>query len=130
VTTVLLDTHVVYWRSSESHRLSRAAASAIARADELAVASIVWYELASLAHRSRIRVPVPARSWLDDLSSQVRTVGITRSIAITAASLAGSFSGDPIDRLIYATAIEEGWLLVSKDERMRAHGHPRRIVIW
>jgi PIN domain nuclease of toxin-antitoxin system len=130
MTTVLLDSHVVHWWSAEPERLSRSAAQAVEGADELAVASITWFELAWLAEHERIIVTVPTRSWLEGLAGQVRTVGTTPAIAATAVSLPASFPGDPADRIIYATAIEHGWSLVTKDQRLRRHRHPRRLTIW
>jgi len=130
MTTVLLDSHVLHWWSSEPDRLSRAAAQAIERADELAVASITWFELAWLVHNERIVLTIPIRAWLEELARQARTAGTTPAIAATAVSLPSSFPGDPADRLIYATAIEHGWPLVTKDERLRRHRHPRRITVW
>jgi PIN domain nuclease of toxin-antitoxin system len=103
--------------------LSQAAAQAVTEADELVVASITWFELAWLAQRERIVLSIPIRTWLDGLASEVRTLGITPVIAATAVSLPTSFPGDPADRLIYV-------LLVTKDERMRSHRHPRRIAVW
>ena len=126
MTTVLLDSHVVHWWSSEPDRLSEAAVGALTTADELAVASITWFELAWLAHHERIIVTVPVLAWLEELAEQVRTVGTTPAVAATAVSLPISFPGDAADRLIYATAIEHGWSLVTKDERLRGHRHPRR----
>jgi PIN domain nuclease of toxin-antitoxin system len=35
-----------------------------------------------------------------------------------------------MDRIIYATAIEEGLQLVTKDERMRNFPYSRQITIW
>jgi PIN domain nuclease of toxin-antitoxin system len=64
------------------------------------------------------------------MAADVRTVGITPAVAATAVALPDSFPGDPADRLIYATAIEHGWPLITKDERLRKHKHPRRITIW
>lgn len=130
VTTVLLDTHVVHWWSAEPKRVSRAAAEAIADADELAVADISWFELAWLAKHERIVVTVPIRSWLEQLAAQLRTLGVTPAIADTAVSLPASFPGDPADRLIYATAVEYGWRLVTKDGRLRTHRHPRSLTVW
>ncbi|MGH9243899.1 MAG: type II toxin-antitoxin system VapC family toxin [Acidimicrobiales bacterium] len=130
MTTVLLDTHVIQWWSAEPKRLSRAATRAVSAADELAVAAISWFELAWLAAHERITVSIPVRSWLAQLAGEVRTVGITPAIADTAVSLPVTFPGDPADRLIYATAIEHGWRLVTKDDRMRRHRHPRPITIW
>ena len=130
MTTVLLDTHVLHWSSAEPERLSTAAREALVAADELAVASVTWYELAWLALHERIRITRPLLSWLDELAGQVRTVVTTPSIAATAVSLPSSFPSDPADRLIYATAIEHGWRLVTKDDRLRLHRHPREITVW
>ena len=95
MTTVLLDSHVLLWWSSDSSRLSNTAVAALSRADELAVAGITWFELAWLAQRGRIRSPLPIRSWLEGLSNQVRTVGTTPAIAATAVSLPESFASIP-----------------------------------
>ncbi|MGQ0777732.1 MAG: type II toxin-antitoxin system VapC family toxin [Pseudonocardiales bacterium] len=130
MTTLLLDTHVLQWWSAEPERLSAAATDAIAVADELAVAAISWYELAWLAAHERIVVTIPILSWLARLASGVRTVGITPAIAHTAVALPATFPGDPADRLIYATAVECGWSLVSKDRRLRAHPYSRKVTIW
>jgi PIN domain nuclease of toxin-antitoxin system len=125
-----MDTHVLHWWSSEPVKLSRAAARALARADELAVSGISWYELAWLVRHRRIGVDVPLRPWLRGLEAEVRTIGLTPAIAETAASLPESFPRDPIDRIIYATAVEHGWGLISRDERMRRPYQPRAQVIW
>lgn len=130
MSTVVLDTHVVHWWSAEPDRISRAAAKALSDADELAVATISWFELAWLARHELIVVTIPIRSWLEQLAGELRTVGVTPAIADTAVSLPASFPGDPADRLIYATAIEHGWQLVTKDRKLRAHPHPRAVAIW
>ncbi len=125
---VLLDTHVVQWWSAEPARLSARAADLLLRADELAVAAITWFELAWLARHERIIVAIPIRSWLDQLAAQVQTIAITPAIADTAVSLPASFPGDPADRLIYATAVENGLTLVTKDGRLRKQG--RSVAAW
>ena len=130
MTTVLLDTHVIHWWSAEPGRISEAATVALHEADELAVAAISWFELAWLARHERIVLTIPIRSWLEQLSAQVRTIGITVAVADTAVSLPSSFPGDPADRLIYATAVEHGWRLVTKDKRLRSHRHPQPVALW
>jgi PIN domain nuclease of toxin-antitoxin system len=114
----------------EPERISRTAAREIEAASELAVAAITWFELAWLAHHDRIIVVVPVRSWLEGLAADLRTVPTTPAIADTAAAMPASFPADPADRLIYATAVEHGSRLVTKDRRLRAHRHPRQIVVW
>jgi PIN domain nuclease of toxin-antitoxin system len=130
VTVVLLDSHVVHWWSAEPARMSDAASKAIGDADELAVADISWFELAWLARHERIVLTVPIASWLRQLAIHVRTIPVTPAIADTAVSLPSSFPGDPADRLIYATAIENGWQLVTKDQRLREHRHPHPVAVW
>jgi PIN domain nuclease of toxin-antitoxin system len=130
VSTVVLDSHVVHWWSAEPDRISAAASKAIGDAAELAVADISWFELAWLARHERIVVTIPIASWLGQLATQVRTIPVTPAIASTAVSLPSSFPGDPADRLIYATAIENGWQLVTKDQRLREHRHPHPVAVW
>jgi len=130
VTSVLLDSHVIQWWSAEPDRLSQTATQALEAADEVAVASISWFELAWLADHERILVTVPIRSWLEQLAAQVRSVGTTPAIASTAVALPSTFPGDKADRIIYATAVEQGWPLVTKDRRLRRHRHPRPVTIW
>ena len=129
-TTVLLDSHVLHWWSAEPERLSAKATETIESADEIAVSSISWFELAWLADRERITVTIPLRSWLEALATQVHTIGTTPAIAAGAVHLPESFPGDPADRIIYATAVERGLKLVTKDRRLRRHRHPQPITVW
>jgi PIN domain nuclease of toxin-antitoxin system len=126
--TILLDSHVLEWWSSASGRLTRAAERAIEDADAHVVSSITWYELGWLAHHGRIPIPLPVRAWLEALSARVETASISPAIAATAVALPDSFPRDPADRIIYATAIENGWPLVTRDRSMRAHR--QAATIW
>jgi PIN domain nuclease of toxin-antitoxin system len=130
LSAILLDTHVVHWWSAEPKRVSARARRALEEADELVVAAVCWYELAWLAAHERIAVNVPIRSWLQGLAGQLRTIGITPAIADTAVALPASFPGDPADRLIYATAIEHGLKLVTKDQGIHDHDRPRSLAVW
>ena len=121
---------MVHWWSAEPERISDAAAEALNDAGELAVAAISWFELAWLAEHERIVLSIPVRSWLDQLAARIRTIPLTPAIAATAVSLPSSFPGDPADRLIYATAIEHGARLVTKDRKLRTHRHPQPLTVW
>ena len=50
-----------------------------------------------------------------------RRLGIA---ALSTALVAGAFG------IIYATAIEHGWSLITKDRKLLEHRHPKRIAIW
>ena len=97
---------------------------------ELLVAAVSWYELGWLARDGRIALNVPTRSWLEELGAQVRTIGLSPAIADSAVALPESFPGDPADRQIYATAIEQGVKLVTKDRAIAGHDGPRSLVVW
>jgi PIN domain nuclease of toxin-antitoxin system len=127
---VVLDTHVLHWWSAEPQRVSPAAREALERADELAVSSITWFELAWLAQRERITVTMPIQKWLDGLAGHVRTVGVTPAIAAAAAELPQDFAGDAADRLIYATAVERDLKLVTKDRRFPERHRGRSLTVW
>jgi PIN domain nuclease of toxin-antitoxin system len=57
-------------------------------------------------------------------------VGITPAIADTAVGLPSTFPRDPTDRIVYATAIEHGVKLVTRDEAIAEHDRPRSLVVW
>jgi PIN domain nuclease of toxin-antitoxin system len=68
---------------------------------------------------------------------RLRSLGDLRETpqALPETLLASSFfpddpAEDPADRLIYATAIEHGVRLVTKDRRLRAHRHPQPLALW
>lgn len=73
---------------------------------------------------------IPIAAWFQQLARQMRTIPVTPAIANTAVNLPSSFRGDPADRLIYATAIEHGWQLVTKDPRLLTHRHPHPVAVW
>lgn len=130
VSTLLLDTHVLHWWSAEPERVSSRAAAAISSASDLAIADISWFELAWLARHERIVLAVPLTSWLHQLAGQVRTIPITPAIAAAAVGLPSAFPADPADRLIYSTATENGWRLVTKDTRLRGYRHTQPVTLW
>ncbi|MEX0789487.1 MAG: type II toxin-antitoxin system VapC family toxin [Actinomycetota bacterium] len=130
MSALLLDTHVVHWWFSEPGRLSKAATTAILGADDLAVAAITWYELAWLAIHNRITTTISVDAWLDQLARRLLTFNLTPATASIAVSLPNTFPGDPADRLIYATAIDNGVRLVTKDRRLRGHPHPHPVTVW
>jgi len=128
--TVLLDSHVLHWWSAEPDKLTDTAATTIESARQLVVSSITWLELAWHAHHGRIILRAPLRTWLQALSDQVLTLGVTPAVAATAVELPSAFPRDPADRLIFATAVEHGWKLVTKDQGIRGYAGARDIVIW
>jgi len=127
---IVLDTHVLIWFALEPERLSARAVATIGEERERAISVITGQEVAYLVARKRVDLDRPPKAWIGDVLGTLdgRAVPTTMAIALRAGSLDPTeFHGDPIDRLIYATAIEHDAQLVSADARMR-EADPTRVV--
>ena len=117
--TLLLDTHTIVWLtedlpSSLGKAAFRACDVALA-AGELAVPSIAFYELGRLLKRGKVVGPPAIRDWrLRLLSMGVREIPLSAEIAMEAANLE-DMHGDPLDRIIVATALVEEAVLLTAD---------------
>jgi PIN domain nuclease of toxin-antitoxin system len=120
--SVLLDTHVLLWWQSGGERLSRDATRAIDVAPEVLISALSLWEVATLQRLGRIELDRDPAAWATDLLLVDRLAVATLSpeAAMWAGQLDESFPGDPIDRLLYATARDLRIPLVTKDEAL--HG--------
>jgi PIN domain nuclease of toxin-antitoxin system len=119
---ILLDTHVLVWTVTDSKRLSRAAVREIQRArrqDGVAISAITLWELAVLFARGRIRSYGSVESSVRMFCDGVNLKPITIEIAALATQFPADYPGDPVDRLIGATARAEGLTLITRDEHIR-----------
>jgi PIN domain nuclease of toxin-antitoxin system len=119
---ILLDTHVLVWLATEPAKLSRQASSAIRRANRsggLAVSAITLWELAWFASHNRLQVTGTVEGYLEEVSSRVAIRPITTKVVALANQFPIDYSSDPCDRLIGATALAEGMLLITKDAKIR-----------
>lgn len=124
---IVLDTHAWLWWQAEPRKLSRAGRRAIEQADRVGVSAISVFELAELAERRRIGLDAPIRAWVLEALAQERVepLPVTTEVAVDAAQL--RFTGDPFDRIIYATARAKDAQLVTRDERMRDFDAERTV---
>ena len=90
---------------------------------ELAVSAMVFTEVAQLHLRGRVDLGMSPERWMRErIRDGLRVVPVTVEIAVRSAMLETTdFHGDPVDRLIAATAIQGDHTLVTAD---------RKIVDW
>ena len=128
---ILLDTHAFVWLADGGERLSQAARRAIAEEAEPAIATISIQEISYLAQRGRLELDRPVGAWVGDAlaTHNVRAIALSVAIALRAGGLDPTeFPGDPADRIIYATALERGTRLISRDTDIAAFDPAR--VLW
>lgn len=118
---LLLDTHVLVWLDEGNPRLGKIALRTIVESlsiGQLAVATISFWEVAMLMEKQRLTMQTELDVWRSELlQTGLLEIPLRGSVAIRAGQLQ-MFHGDPADRLIIATAIENGATLVTADEKI------------
>lgn len=119
---ITCDTHaLVYWALAPE-RLSPSAANAmnVGRTEgTLACADIVLWEVAMLATKRRIVIPVPVEQFLEEVIQALRLQILPISPAVAAKAQDTIFEhGDPADRLIAAAAMHYSVPLISADRKL------------
>jgi PIN domain nuclease of toxin-antitoxin system len=85
----------------------------------LAISAITLWELAWLATHGRLNFTGTVDDFIEKISSRTAIRPITPRIAVLASQFPPTYSSDPSDRLIGATALAEGIALVTKDRTIR-----------
>jgi PIN domain nuclease of toxin-antitoxin system len=120
---VLVDTHVVIWLALEPERISKKARIAIEetrrRGDGLAISNMTLLEIAMIANKNRITLNSTLESFLSEVESRFIVLPISARICVRALGLPANFPNDPADRIIAATALVEGILLVTADTEIQ-----------
>ncbi|MEA3469081.1 MAG: type II toxin-antitoxin system VapC family toxin [Thermodesulfobacteriota bacterium] len=117
----LVDTHVLVWLEYGSERLGNIARDVIDSAlqeRKLAVSAISFWEIAMLMQKRRIFFETDIGVWRRELLlNGLREISVNGSVAIRAGQLK-KMHGDPADRLIVATALEDSATLVTADKKI------------
>ncbi|RMD83026.1 MAG: type II toxin-antitoxin system VapC family toxin [Candidatus Dadabacteria bacterium] len=125
---IVLDTHAWIWWAAERDRLSRRAYAAIDGAKEIALPAIACWELAMLVAKGRLRLDRDVLTWVRQAVNlpKLSLVPLLPEISVSAATLP-DFRGDPADRMIAATTVYLGGILVTKDQRLRRCRHVQTL---
>jgi PIN domain nuclease of toxin-antitoxin system len=120
---ILLDTHAVIWLLAAPERLSDRARNAIVQAriagEKVAYSPISLYEIANSVRRKRLQLNSPTEEFIAAVQAKLEFIPLSASIAICAGELPSPFHGDPMDRIIAATAIVGDCTLITRDEKIR-----------
>jgi PIN domain nuclease of toxin-antitoxin system len=115
---VILDTHALLWIDRNDPTLGREARQRIEvewRAGQVAVSAITFWEVAMLAERGRIALPMPVALWREDwIKAGLVEIPVDGRIALLSTQLE-NLHRDPADRFIMATAIDRNTALMTAD---------------
>ena len=112
----VLDTHVLAWMINNDANLTLATRAMISQQKTLALSPVTFYEIAQKVRLGKWPLMAPH---LENLSRLVATAGLTIvPVDPEIAHLAGTLDWphrDPFDRMLAATALVNGWVLISAD---------------
>ena len=125
---IVLDTHAWIWFVSSPAYLSETAKGIIdgAMAERnVFISAISTWEVAILVSRGRLELTMSAGDWVaaSEAIPFLNFVPVSNSIALKSVALQGALHNDPADRIIIATAVSMGAILVTKDEKIRNYPH-------
>ncbi len=127
---ILSDTQTLYWWREDRGRLGTNALAVLDAAWDarnLAASAISFWEIGMLESKGRLSLPVNADQWrLDLLNEGLAEIPVDGGIGLRAAYLA-NFHGDPADRIIVATALNDHQLLTTDREILDWDGPLQRI---
>ncbi len=121
---LLLDTHVWVWTvTGDTRRVGRRTRQRISRAerqDAIRVSAATVFEVAALHTAGRLRLARPPEAWVGEALGMpgVRLALVTADVALDAGAIPRDALGDPLDRLLVATARQLDATLVTADARI------------
>ncbi len=120
---LLLDTHVWIWTMNGSAKLSKSFQTAFEKASAtqgILISPMSIWEMGMLTEKKRLEIDMDVLDWIEQALDipGLEISPITPRIAIHSTKLTGDVHGDPVDRLLIATAIEESAVLVTCDQKI------------
>ncbi len=129
---IVLDTHAWIWWVSSPEFLSETAKQIIDEAateKNVFISSISTWEIAILVSRGRLKLTMSPADWVaaSEALPFFDFVPVSNSLALKSVQLPGILHNDPADRIIIATTVSLGAVLVTKDEKIRNYPHVKTV---
>ncbi|MBQ2629636.1 MAG: type II toxin-antitoxin system VapC family toxin [Kiritimatiellae bacterium] len=120
---LLLDTCALLWLASGDRALSAKARSLIENAPVVYVSPVTAWEIAVKASRGKIQLPISPREWFDSVVKMygIDVLKLSADDMLLSAELPWLHK-DPADRFIIATALKNGFMVVTADGNFGKYG--------
>lgn len=131
---IILDTHVLVWWVSNPEKLSDKAQKLIEveakKGNEILVSSISVWEICMLIKKNRLKLTMDTDTWIGKIEqiTFLQFIPVDNKIAEQSVNLHGTFHNDPADRMIIATALNYGAVLITSDRKIL--NYPYVQSIW
>lgn len=124
---LLLDTHVWIWL--ETNKTKEITSKFVdyfvecQKKSRILLSPISFWEIGMLVQKERLRLNIDCLEWVQQAINveNLRVVPITPQIAIESSRLPGSIHGDPADRLLLATTLNQKAVFATADEKLIAY---------
>lgn len=130
---IVLDTHVLIWWVDNPNKLSGKAKKAIEEEKSkkgILVSSISVFEIYMLVKKNKLELISNPDVWLGKIESLpfIKFIPVDNKIAAYSVNLPDFYHKDPADRIIIATALNEGVKLITADKKIL--NYPLVQSIW
>ena len=121
---LLLDTHVWIWSADgDTRRIGPRSRLLLLKAEAreaIRVSPVTLFELTALHTAGRVRLTRPIDQWVRDAleAAGVRIAALSPVIALDAGQIPRAALGDPLDRLLVATARQMNATFLTSDSRI------------
>ena len=120
---ILADTHVVLWLALDETKLSKAGVGAIEQTrrdgQSVAISAISLWEITLAETKGRINLKTSLETFLSSVEEKFTVLAITGRVCALTKHLPSDYPRDPADRLIAATALDQGIPLLTADGEIR-----------
>lgn len=132
---ILVDTHVWLWVMAGSPALSKEFIQdfeRILKGNGVLISPMSIWEIGMLVEKKRIEIDMDVMDWIEQSleTPGINLTPITPRIAIQSTRLVGTIHGDPVDRLLIATAHEENAIFVTCDQKILRYGKDKFISVY
>jgi len=128
--SIILDTHVWVWWLDQDDKLPEALRERVGGARSVAVSAASVYELTLAVERKRLALTLALEDWLRGATEKadIAVAPIDTAIAKRAAQLP-QVHGDPLDRIIIATALVKNARLLSLDRKFNGYDELQGVLV-
>ena len=123
MTSILLDTCALIWLGNGDAALSLDARQAIEESETVYVSPISLWEVSNKCRKGKLQLKYPPREWFDKVLQryQLEILPLTNEAMFLAGELQEHHK-DPADRMIIASAMINGLVVVTADRNFSLYG--------